>query len=90
MRAVRCPSFSRRLRDPDLMRNLGDTFFVVGECVLEPEFGAGEGGLGGVEMVEQLLNCSIGSRVGERVDANFESSFVGVRDDVCIGSIEVT
>lgn len=63
---------ARRLRTPDLTGILGDRISVVSEGVGESKLGAGEVGFGGVEVVEQVLQSSVGSGIGQGVESNFQ------------------
>ena len=59
-----CPKPFSSVRTPDLIGILGDTFFLFSEGIAESKLGAREGAFGGVEVVEQVLDCSVRTGIG--------------------------
>ena len=59
------------------------------EGIGESKLGAWECRFGGVEVAEQLLNCSVGAGIGQRMNTDLQHLGVAVWDDVCVGSKQV-
>ena len=72
------------LRTLDLSGILGDTISWLAERVVESEFDTEEGKFGGVEVVDLVLDCTVGTGIGERMNTDLQQLGVAVWNDVCV------
>jgi len=69
---TRCRPERRNVRTPDLGGTLGDTICRFAEDIAEAKLGAREGRFGCVEVVEQVLDGSVRTGIGQRMNTNFQ------------------
>ena len=68
---------------------IGDTISWISEGIAESEAGARIGAFGGVEVIEQVLDCSVGAGIGQRMNSHFQHFGVAVGYHICVGSKQV-
>ena len=69
---------------------LGDTVFWFAERIAESELGAGVSTFGGIEVIEQMLDCPVEAGIGLRMDSHLQHFAVGMGNQICVGSEQIT